>query len=115
MKIIILLLSIINGSYMLVDGIYCLIKGKYIGPEKPGPWANLFYKFKIDVFKLSPLFILYGMVWFLFIFTLWTNQSYAFPFGIIISLATLWYLPIGTLLSLMILVILLASKQIFLL
>lgn len=50
---------------MLIDGIYVIINGKYIGPPKPGPWANLFYKFNIDVFKLGPLFMLFGILWLL--------------------------------------------------
>lgn len=110
MKIIIAVLSFINGSFMLTDGIYCFIKGKYIGPEKPGPWANLFYKLNIDVFKLSPLFIIFGIAWLLFIFSLYTNQSLTFLLGIIISIATLWYIPFGTIISIAILIILLTSK-----
>jgi hypothetical protein len=27
---------------MLLDGIYVLLKGKYIGPEKPWPWPHCF-------------------------------------------------------------------------
>lgn len=95
---------------MLADGIYCLLKGKYIGPEIPGPWANLFYKLNIDVFKLSPMFILFGVAWLTFVFTLYTNQSFTFLSGIILSVATLWYLPIGTVISIAVLIILLTSK-----
>jgi hypothetical protein len=111
MKILISILALINGGFMLLDGIFVMIKGKYIGPEKPGPWANLFYKFDINVFKLGPLFILYGILWLLFIGGLWTNQSWAYVFGLLISLLTLWYLPVGTLLSLVMLVLLWAFKQ----
>lgn len=52
-----------NGCYMLLDGIFVIIKGKYIGPEKPGPWANLFYKLDFNVFKLGPVFIIFGVLW----------------------------------------------------
>lgn len=110
MKHLITLLSLLNGIYMLIDGIYCLIKGKYIGPEKPGPWANLFWKLNIDVFKLSPMFILFGIAWLTFIFALWTNQSWTFLFGIIISITTLWFLPIGTVVSIAVLIILFTAK-----
>lgn len=48
MKWIAILLALLNGGFMLFDGIHVLLKGKYIGPEKPGPWANLFYKLNID-------------------------------------------------------------------
>jgi hypothetical protein len=77
MKILIIILGCINGGYMLLDGIYVMLKGKYIGPEKPGPWAELFYKFGINVFKLGPLFIVFGTAWLLFVFAAWTGQSWA--------------------------------------
>lgn len=96
---------------MLLDGLFVLFKGKYIGPEKPGPWANLFYKLGIDVFRLGPLFILFGLLWLTWLYALWTNQGWAYLFGLIISVLTLWYLPAGTLFSLIILVILLTAKS----
>lgn len=110
MKILIALLGLLNGGYMLLDGVFVMLKGKYIGPEKPGPWANLFYKLNIDVFKLGPLFIIYGLMWLAWLFALWTNQSWAYAFGLIVSFLTLWYLPVGSLLSVIIIVVLLTAK-----
>ena len=96
---------------MLLDGIYVILKGKYIGPDKPGPWANLFYKLDINVFKLGPLFIILGIVWLIFLFGLWTSQSWTYLLGLIIAILTLWYLPFGTLLATIILIVLLTSRQ----
>jgi len=96
---------------MLIDGIYVMIKGKYIGPEKPGPWAELFYKLNIDVFKLGPLFIAFGLLWIVWLISLWTNQSWSYLFGIIISILTFWYLPVGTLFSFIILLVLIFAKH----
>lgn len=111
MKYLISILGLLNGAYMLIDGIYVIIKGKYIGPEKPGPWAEIFYKLNIDAFKLGPLFIIYGLLWLIWIYALWTQQSWAFLLGIMISLGTLWYLPLGTLFSVAIFIILLTIKS----
>lgn len=111
MKIIITILSLINGLYMLIDGIHVIIKSKYLGPEKPGPWANTFHKMNIDVFNLGPLFIIYGIAWLTFLYGIWTGQSWAYFFGIIISILTLWYLPIGTFISIIILILLLINKN----
>ena len=111
MKILVSILGLINGGYMLADGIFVILKGKYIGPDKPGPWANLFYKLDINVFKLGPLFILFGIVWLVFLFGLWAGQSWTYLLGLILSILTLWYLPIGTLFSVIILIILLTSRQ----
>jgi len=111
MKILISLLGFINGGYMLLDGIFAMVKGKYIGPEKPGPWATLFDKLDINVFKLGPLFIVFGLAWLLFIVALWTGQSWAYGLGLLVAVLTLWYLPVGTLLSVIVLIILLSSRQ----
>jgi len=111
MKILISILGFLNGAYMLLDGIYVMLKGKYIGPEKPGPWAQLFYKFDIDVFKLGRLFILFGLLWLTWLYGLWTNQSWAYIFGIVTSILALWYLPVGTIFSIIILLILVFTKQ----
>lgn len=111
MKIFISIIGFLNGTYMLLDGVFVLLKGKYIGPEKPGPWANLFYKLNIDVFKLGPLFVIYGLLWFTWLYGLWTNQSWAYLFGLLISIITLWYLPVGTLFSIIVFVVLLTMKN----
>jgi hypothetical protein len=102
--------GLINGSYMLLDGIYVLLNEKFIGPNKPGPWANLFYKLNINVFKLGPLFIVYGFIWLIWLYALWTNQSWTFLYGIIISVLTCWYIPVGTLFSVIILLLTAKNK-----
>ena len=111
MKVLITILGFLNGGYMLLDGIYVMLKGKYIGPEKPGPWANVFYKLKIDVFDLGPLFIAFGLLWLFWLYCLLTNQSWTYILGIITSILTFWYLPVGTIFSVIILLILLFAKQ----
>ena len=111
MKTLITILGILNGGYMLLDGIYVMLKGKYIGPEKPGPWANLFYKFDVNVFKLGPVFVIFGLAWLIWLYALWTNQQWAYALGIAISILTLWYLPVGTLFSVVILITLLLARK----
>jgi hypothetical protein len=110
MKLTISILSLLNGIYMLADGIYVMLKGKYIGPEKPGPWAWIFSKLNVDVFKLGPLFLLLGLCWLVFLFAYWTSQPWAWWAGVIMSILTLWYLPFGTIISLALLIILLRNR-----
>ena len=110
MKIAIIILSLLNGGYMLADGICVLKNGKYIGPPKPGPWANIFQFFNIDVFKLGPLFMLFGLAWLCFITAYISNYDWAFTLGFIMCLFTLWYLPVGTIFSLIILVFLVVLR-----
>lgn len=96
---------------MFADGLYAILKGKYLGPEKPGPWANLFYKLNIDVFRLGPVFILYGLLWFVAVYGFWNNQGWGYPFGLILAILTLWYLPVGALISVIIIGMLLFGKS----
>lgn len=111
MKIVLLVLAFVNGGYMLIDGIFVLLKGKYIGHEKPGPWANLFYKMEINVFKLGTLFIVFGMLWLIWLFGFWNKLEWSYLLGIVLAVLTLWYLPIGTFISLVTIISLLFFKD----
>ncbi len=110
-KILITILAAANGGFMLADGIHVIRKGKYMGPAKPGPWAHLFYKLKIDVFSLGPLFVIFGLTWLFWSGSLWFNDTWALLFGYILSIATLWYISVGTAISIVIIVLLTIFKQ----
>lgn len=111
MKLLLSLLGLLNGGYMLADGLHVLLRGKYIGPEKPGPWSLLFEKSGVDVFRLGPLFILYGGIWLSWIYVLWFRPSWAFAWGMAVAVATLWYMPAGTLVSVVVIGILLLHRR----
>ena len=102
-----MLMALVMGGYMLADGIYVLVKGKYIGPEKPGPWANLFEKLHVNVFSLGPLFIFFGIAWLVFLVATGTGQLWARMYGLVLSVLSLWYLPVGTLIAVITFIILL--------
>lgn len=110
MKLLATLLALVNGGYMLADGVYVLVNGKYIGPDKPGPWASMFSKMSVDVFKLGPMFIAFGVLWLSFVAGLWMQQSWAYWVGLAASILTLWYIPFGTVISLVTLSLLLAAR-----
>ena len=106
MKYLVLGLALITGGFMFADGIHVLVKGKYIGPEKPGPWADLLSLIGVDVFRLGPLFVMFGLAWLVFAVSFWMDASWARSLGILLSIGTLWYLPIGTIISIVVLVML---------
>jgi hypothetical protein len=110
MKWIIIIMAIITGGFMLIDGIHVMLKGKYIGPPEPGPWAALFQKMNVDVFKLGPLFIAFGLAWLVFVAGLWMQRGWSYPLGIAVAVLTLWYLPVGTLFSIVVLIMLIAAR-----
>lgn len=97
--------------FMLIDGIHVILFGKYIGPQKPGPWAILPGKLGLDVFRFGPLFCAFGIMWLFFLYGLIMSASWYLSYGIVLSVMTLWYLPIGTLLSVIILACLISSRS----
>ena len=107
MKFVLIGLSLVNGLWMLIDGVYVMLNGKYIGPEKPGPWASVLSITGVDVFKLGPLFIVFGIAWLAFAFGFWSEAAWARLFGLVLSVLTLWYLPFGTLISIIVIALLL--------
>ncbi|MFL6466613.1 MAG: hypothetical protein ACJ72Z_01505 [Pyrinomonadaceae bacterium] len=111
MRYAVAILSLLNGLWMLIDGVYVLLNGKYIGPEKPGPWASLLSFTGVDVFNLGPMFIGFGIAWLVFVFGLFAESSWAYWWGIIVALLTLWYLPFGTLISLIVLAALIFFRE----
>jgi len=66
MKILLALVGVLAGGWMIVDGVHVMLRGKYIGPEKPGPWSILFVKLGVDPFRLGPLFVAFGVLWIVF-------------------------------------------------
>lgn len=113
MKILILVIALLNGFYMLIDGIKVILCGKYFGTEEPGPWAYLFYKLNMDVYKLGPIFIIFGLLWLICCWWLWKNYRGAFWFGIILSFFTLWYIPVGAFFSIVIIAYLYLKRTSF--
>jgi hypothetical protein len=109
-KIILTVIGLLVGGWMLFDGIHVMLRGKYFGPEKPGPWSALFIRAGIDPFKLGPLFVTFGLLWILFLIAMLSGQTWGRWGAIAIAIATLWYLPVGTVLSIVFLVTLLVRN-----
>jgi len=98
-RIVLVILAFPLGAWMIFDGIHVLAYGKYFGPEKPGPWSLLVAKAGINPFQLGPLFILYGFLWLVCLFAVLRGKSWGRTVGILVSIVSLWYLPFGTITS----------------
>lgn len=109
MKNVIIALGLLNGIYMIVDGVFVMVKGKYIGPERPGPWAIGFEKLGFDVFRLGPMFIMFGVAWIAFVVSFSMEKPIAVYIGLLLSILTLWYLPFGTVISIAVMILLILS------
>ncbi len=106
---LLVLIALVNGGWMLADGLHVLRHGRYFGPETPGPWHKLVRTAGFDPLALGPVFVALGALW----LVLGTVAPTAILPGwtlAVPAVLTLWYLPVGTLLSIATLIILALSR-----
>jgi len=106
-KIVLFIIALINGGWMIFDGIYVLKNGKYFGPDIPGPWSKIVKKIGLNPFKLGVPFIILGLLWIVSFAFFALDYSFSWYSSLIIAVCTLWYMPIGTILSVISIVVLL--------
>jgi hypothetical protein len=111
---LITLLIVINAGYMVVDGVHAFATGDYITPKSGvnagqlGPWSKVVRAVGLEPRSnlVKTIFILQGIT------TLALLVCYLFrlPWAVnalkIAAVAGLWYLPIGTAVNIIVLVLL---------
>ena len=110
LKIILALIAVLNGVWMIFDGIHVLMKGKYFGPAEPGPWSKIVSAIGLEPFSLGVLFIIFGLAWITSLLGLFSSTGWGWYFAVCIAIATLWYVPVGTILSIIYLILLIVFK-----
>ena len=100
------LLGAIIGGWFTFDGIHVLVKGKYFGPLEPGPWASAVKLLGINPFSLGVPFIVLGLIWFISSYGLFSHQSWGVLSTFMVAIMSIWYLPFGTVISVLVLVLL---------
>lgn len=105
-KIITSLLALLTGGWMIFDGVHVMVYGKYFGPAKPGPWSLLFSGVGIDPFRLGPLFVMFGILWLGFLAAMLYGKKWGWYGAVIMAICSLWYLPLGTVGSVVYLIVL---------
>jgi hypothetical protein len=104
-----LLLALLVGGYMLLDGSYARINDQYIGGTL-GPWAVLVKAIGIDPrsYTMNDIFIFFGICWLgAILFYLFKRRTAIFGMAI----ASLWYVPFGAILSIVILATYFRARQ----
>lgn len=110
-KVIASLIALLVGGWMIFDGIHVLKTGKYFGPEKPGPWSDVVAAVGLDPFRFGVPFIVLGVLWLLFLSAMLFHQSWAWYAALLTAVLTLWYLPVGTILSLLYILLLFVFRS----
>jgi hypothetical protein len=104
-------LALVTGGFQVVDGMHVLVRGRYLGPETPGPWRHVVAAVGLDPFAIGPFFLTLGCCWLAAATALLTSSMAAWWGLLLVAAATLWYLPIGTLTSLVTIVVLIVARR----
>ena len=105
-------LALVNGGFMLVDGSRALVSGDYFTPNtgrhagRLGPWATLLERLGLDPRStaVKSAFIVVGLATVVAVIGHFLGATWARPALFLVAVAGLWYLPFGTLISVLLLV-----------
>ena len=112
---IVALLAFLEGGWFAFDGAKALATGDYVTPKtgqyagQLGPWSKA-----VEAVGIAPrstlmktIFVIYGLVWVAIVIGFVLGAKWAWWAMLIAAVGALWYLPFGTLLSVMQVILLL--------
>jgi hypothetical protein len=114
---IVLVLAIFTQGWMAFDGIHALVRGDYVTPKSGpyagqlGPWSKLVNKAGIEPRSTSMklIFVIYGGISLLIALALALGFKWAWWGMLVGAVLGLWYLPFGTILNVVIIILLFLS------
>lgn len=108
MEWVVIALAVVVAGWMLFDGIHALVTGDYVTPNSGeragqlGPWSEV-----ISAIGLQPrstamklIFVIYGALWLAVLTGFISRQPWGPMAMLIAAIGSLWYLPFGTALGL---------------
>ena len=117
LKWIAVVLCVVQGGYMLVDGMKALVTGSYITPGSGdhagqlGPWAGLVGRVGIppESVGMKLTFVILGLAWLAAAIGLGFEGSWSWIAALIVAITSLWYLVPGTVISVILLILLVVT------
>jgi hypothetical protein len=114
-----ILLIACSASWMVFDGTRALILGDYVTPQtgefagQLGPWSSLIQAIGLDPRSIGMklIFVIQGIVTMAIVVCYLLNKPWARRALLAAMLSGLWYLPIGTLVNLIALILLLLTRS----
>jgi hypothetical protein len=111
-------LCLLQGGYMLLDGVRALVLGTYITPSSGehagqlGPWARLVSLLGVEPEStaMKLVFVVLGVLWLGLGLAVAIGAEWAWAVGLALAVGTLWYLVPGTVVSVAVLVLLLTPQ-----
>jgi hypothetical protein len=97
-------LGLVEGGWMAFDGTRALTVGDYVTPSSGayvgqlGPWNYVVRAVGIPPRStaMKLIFVVYGLSWLTIALGLALRSTWAWRAMLIAAVATLWYLPVGT-------------------
>lgn len=104
---------------MTFDGTRAFLVGDYVTPSSGeyagqlGPWAKVVASVGIEPRSslMKSIFVIYGVAWLIIISNFALNQAWGWLAMLIVAIGTLWYLPFGTISSIIQIVLLVAIRK----
>jgi hypothetical protein len=103
-RLALLALGLVEGAWMTFDGTRALSMGDYVTPSsgahagKLGPWNHIVSAVGIPPRStaMKLIFVVYGLGWLTITLGFTYHAAWVWRAMLIASIATLWYLPVGT-------------------
>jgi hypothetical protein len=106
----IFLAALLQGAYMLFDGIHKMRTGVYFG-KRIGPWSHIVSALGISVDSMGPVFAVLGALWIAALVIFLLRLAWSRWMLTALAILTLGYIPFGTLLSCVVLLMLALAPQ----
>ena len=108
-RLLVVLLALIEAGWMTFDGTRALVVGDYVTPRtgvragQLGPWQHVARSVGIDPRSttMKTIFAVYGLAWLCVVVAFLLGAQWAWLAMVIAAIGALWYLPIGTLFSIL--------------
>ena len=107
LKIAVPLVALLIGSWLCYDGLRACQKGDYTTPSSGphagqlGPWTRVVSLFGVDPrgMLMKTVHVALGVFWLTAAFYFVTKPHLGWMMLVVCSISSLWYLPIGTVLA----------------
>lgn len=119
LKWLIIFLAFTEAGWMAFDGMRALIVGDYVTPStgehagQLGPW-----QYVVSAIGIAPrstlmklIFTIYGFAWLVIIVAFARGVSWARTAMLLAAVGSLWYLPVGTCTSVLVIVLMLVRMR----
>lgn len=118
LRIVVIVLALLIGGWLLFDGVHALRTGDYVTPRSGeragqlGPWKHVVSAAGIEPRStlMKWIHVLIGVVWLAAIVCFALKLSWAWWAMLVMAVAGAWYLPFGTLLGIVQIVLLLVMR-----